>query len=148
MAPRGAAPSLKPSTWDSYRSNLIHHVLPRLGEIPLRDLGPTDLNRLYVELLDAGMVARACTAQPNLRRPSGWSTYCCSHLRGRRIWSLHSDSVHRDASDKTGAWPSVTAMPAPNILRSGAPRSRELLPLGMMPQGRSSRAKVTSALPR
>ena len=49
-------PSLKPSTWDSYRSNLIHHVLPRLGEIPLTEIGPTDLNRLYVELLDSGRV--------------------------------------------------------------------------------------------
>ncbi len=49
-------PSLKPSTWDSYRSNLTHHVLPRLGEIPLTEIGPTDLNRLYVELLDSGRV--------------------------------------------------------------------------------------------
>jgi len=49
-------PSLKPSTWDSYRSNLIHHVLPRLGEIPLTEIGPTDLTRLYVELLASGRV--------------------------------------------------------------------------------------------
>ncbi|MDQ3533669.1 MAG: site-specific integrase, partial [Actinomycetota bacterium] len=46
--------SIRPSTWESYRANLANHVLSRLGGAGLGDLGPTDLNRLYLELLSCG----------------------------------------------------------------------------------------------
>ena len=46
--------SIRPSTWESYRANLANHVLSRLGGVALGDLGPTDLNRLYLELLSSG----------------------------------------------------------------------------------------------
>jgi integrase len=46
--------SLKPSTWDSYRSNLINHVLPALGERPIGWISPMELNRFYAQLLADG----------------------------------------------------------------------------------------------
>ena len=48
--------ALRPSTWESYRCNLTHHVLPRLGDIALNRLAPLHLNRLYAELLASGRV--------------------------------------------------------------------------------------------
>ena len=45
---------VKPSTFESYRRNMMHHVLPTLGGRNLRDLGPGQLNALYAELLSSG----------------------------------------------------------------------------------------------
>ncbi len=45
---------LKPSTWDSYRRNMVLHVLPRLGAARLDEIGPRELNLLYGELLESG----------------------------------------------------------------------------------------------
>lgn len=45
---------LKPSTWDSYRRNLLLHVIPALGELTLEEIGPRDLNRFYGALLESG----------------------------------------------------------------------------------------------
>jgi integrase len=45
---------IKPSTFDSYRSNMETHVLPRLGSRPLQHLTAAMLNALYGELLARG----------------------------------------------------------------------------------------------
>jgi integrase len=45
---------VKPSTYDSYRSNMETHVLPALGSRPLQQLTPPMLNTLYAELLSRG----------------------------------------------------------------------------------------------
>ncbi len=45
---------LKPSTWDSYRRNMLLHVLPTLGSQPIADLTARELNALYGMLLEAG----------------------------------------------------------------------------------------------
>lgn len=45
---------LKPSTWHSYNRNLTLHVLPSLGNTPLRHLTPGRLNTLYAGLLETG----------------------------------------------------------------------------------------------
>ncbi len=45
---------VKPSTFDSYRRNLVLHVLPHLGGRQLRQLTPAMLNRIYAELLVNG----------------------------------------------------------------------------------------------
>jgi integrase len=41
----------KPSTIESYRRNLRVHILPRLGNRPLCDIKPAELDRLYADLL-------------------------------------------------------------------------------------------------
>ena len=46
--------TLRPSTWDSYRRNIEHHVLPELGRIPLRHVRAEHLERLYTKLLETG----------------------------------------------------------------------------------------------
>ena len=46
--------TIRHSTWDSYRSNVEAHIVPRLGAIPLRHLGPERLNAFYAELLEDG----------------------------------------------------------------------------------------------
>ena len=45
---------VKPSTYDAYRRNITHHVLPQLGSRLIRDIGPAQLNTRYAELLDSG----------------------------------------------------------------------------------------------
>jgi len=99
-------PSLKPSTWDSYRSNLIHHVLPRLGEIPLTEIGPTDLNRLYVELLASGRVDGT------------------GGLSQKTVHYIHT-IVHRTLRDAIRGDSSTATQPSSVIHRvSSTPRSR------------------------
>jgi len=45
---------VKPSTFDSYRSNMATHVLPALGRRPLQQLTAAMLNALYADLLARG----------------------------------------------------------------------------------------------
>ena len=47
-------PTVRPSTWDSYRRNIELHVLPELGRTPLRHVRPEHLERLYAKLLASG----------------------------------------------------------------------------------------------
>ena len=48
------ATRVKPSTFESYRRNMQHHVLPTLGGRRIRDIRPTLLNVLYADLLASG----------------------------------------------------------------------------------------------
>lgn len=48
------ATRVKPSTLDSYRSNMETHVLPALGIKPVQQLTAPMLNTLYAELLSRG----------------------------------------------------------------------------------------------
>ncbi|MEM7025145.1 MAG: site-specific integrase [Pseudomonadota bacterium] len=43
---------LEPSTWRSYEAKLRLHVLPHIGGLPLQELTPIHLNRLYAQLLE------------------------------------------------------------------------------------------------
>lgn len=45
---------LRPSTLSGYRSLLETHIIPRLGQKRLSELDPSDLNRLYADLLKDG----------------------------------------------------------------------------------------------
>jgi len=45
---------LRPSTYLSYRSNVLLHVVPYIGRIRLDKLQPADLDGLYVDLLRTG----------------------------------------------------------------------------------------------
>ena len=45
---------LRPSTFSSYRNNVITHVIPRIGSIPLQKLQPEDLDTFYAHLLREG----------------------------------------------------------------------------------------------
>jgi hypothetical protein len=46
--------NLRPSTWDGYARVLELHVIPRLGDIPLRRLRVEHLEALYADLLSTG----------------------------------------------------------------------------------------------
>ena len=45
---------IRPSTFSSYRNNVITHVVPRIGSIPLQKLQPEDLDTFYAQLLRDG----------------------------------------------------------------------------------------------
>ena len=51
--------SVRPTTWDKYRRDLELHVLPFIGGVPLSRLSPQHLQRLYGEMLEAGLSARS-----------------------------------------------------------------------------------------
>jgi integrase len=46
--------TVRPSTFNSYGAEVELHLIPKLGHVRLRDLGPEHLNRLYGELLRNG----------------------------------------------------------------------------------------------
>jgi integrase len=46
--------TVKPSTYASYRAEVELHLVPKLGHVRLRDLGPEHLNKAYGELLRDG----------------------------------------------------------------------------------------------
>jgi integrase len=52
--PSKAPPVIAESTFASYRQKITNHVVPGIGGIPLQQLSPVDLNRLYRELLEGG----------------------------------------------------------------------------------------------
>ena len=52
--PSRLPPALEQSTWHSYDQKIRLHVIPYIGSIPLQQLSPVDLNKLYRHLLDAG----------------------------------------------------------------------------------------------
>jgi integrase len=47
-------PSVRPSTWLSYRMNAGTHIVPALGHLPLQRLTPAQLTAFYRSLLDHG----------------------------------------------------------------------------------------------
>jgi integrase len=47
-------PSVRPSTWLSYRMNAETHIVPALGHLPLQRLTPAQLTAFYRSLLDHG----------------------------------------------------------------------------------------------
>jgi integrase len=51
-------PSLRASTWASYRNYVDAYVIPTIGDSRLRDLTPVRLNLLYGHLLEHGRVKR------------------------------------------------------------------------------------------
>jgi integrase len=50
----GIRRTVRASTWESYERNIRRHLVPRLGHLPLQQLGPEHLNRAYAELLEGG----------------------------------------------------------------------------------------------
>ncbi len=52
--PSRLPPALESSTWHSYEQKIRLQVIPHIGNIPLQQLSPVDLNKLYRHLLDAG----------------------------------------------------------------------------------------------
>ena len=52
--PSRLPPALEESTWHSYDQKIRLHVIPYIGNIPLQQLSPVDLNKLYRHLLETG----------------------------------------------------------------------------------------------
>lgn len=49
-----AKPRLRPTTWESYERNVRCHIKPAIGNIPLKQLQPNHLQKLYNSLLASG----------------------------------------------------------------------------------------------
>jgi len=49
-------PKIRPTTWDSYEMHIRVHIKPAIGVLPLRQLQPHHLQRLYNEKFAAGRV--------------------------------------------------------------------------------------------
>ncbi len=78
---------LRPSTFESYRCNIVNHVVPVIGAVQLQRLTPEHLDAFYADLLASGrqngtiggLASRRCgTSTPYSTRP--WRT---RHERGR-----------------------------------------------------------------
>ena len=64
-----AALKVRPSSHQTYRGYLDHHIKPYIGGIPLTKLSSLDLQRLYKRLLSDGRVDRA----ESKKQPKGLS---------------------------------------------------------------------------
>jgi integrase len=51
----GAEATVRPRTRDSYRQIVRTHLIPRLGRIAITKLGPQQVQRMYGDLLEAGL---------------------------------------------------------------------------------------------
>jgi integrase len=47
-------PTVRPTTWASYKGNVEQHLIPAIGSIPLQQLGAPRLNVFYAKLLENG----------------------------------------------------------------------------------------------
>jgi integrase len=54
----GRAPSLRASTFDSYRRSIDLHVIPALGHVRLQQLTAEHLDRFYADRLQAGLASK------------------------------------------------------------------------------------------
>jgi len=50
--------ALRPKTADSYKRTMQKHIVPQLGEIPMKDLKPIHVEKFYVRLVEAGVGVR------------------------------------------------------------------------------------------
>lgn len=46
--------SIAPTTWEGYRGNIERYIVPRIGEVLLRDLKPPKINLLYADVRKNG----------------------------------------------------------------------------------------------
>ena len=49
---------VRPSSHQTYRGYIDHHVAPNIGKIPLEKLSTMDLQKLYRKLMNKGRVER------------------------------------------------------------------------------------------
>jgi integrase len=49
--------TIRDSTFAGYEGHVRLHIVPRLGSLPLGDIGPAELNAFYAELLENGKVS-------------------------------------------------------------------------------------------
>ena len=106
---------VKPSTYDSYRSNMEIHVLPALGGRPLQQLTAPMLNTLYADLLSRG----------GERGPLAAKTVRYIHTI---VHKALADAVDAGilGAERRGACEAAAAEPEPGARRSSAGSRQEL----------------------
>jgi integrase len=55
---------VRATTYEGYSALVRHHALPRLGDVPLSELHPLQIQRLYAHLLEPGAGTRGRTLSP------------------------------------------------------------------------------------
>ena len=105
---------VKPSTFDSYQRNIHLHVLPTLGGRSLVEIGPSQLNTLYVDLLERGR-----------RNGSGGLSSKTVHYIHTMVHKALADAVdagHVSANAAARAKPPRPRSSAPTELRFWTPK--------------------------
>jgi integrase len=97
--------TVRPGTWNSYRTNLEKHVIPRVGHVSLQRLGAEHLNRLYSELLESGR----CDGRGGLSPRTVRYTHTILHraLRDAMRWGRLSRNVADLADAPRGRAPEM-----------------------------------------
>lgn len=60
--------TVRATTHASYSSHVSRHIVPRIGSLPLRVVGPDVLNRLYADLLSGGRASGRGLSSTTVRR--------------------------------------------------------------------------------
>jgi integrase len=101
--------TLRPSTWQSYKTNVDAYIVPALGGVPLQDLSTARLDAFYADLLAHGRRARPGGLSPRtvrfthqilrgalkdavrdhvlLRNPCEYATLPRGHGAEMKVWS-------------------------------------------------------------
>ena len=61
-----AKPNIRPTTADSYHRGIESHVIPRIGEIKLKELTSRDIQKLYKDLQENGRLRKSKKQQSGL----------------------------------------------------------------------------------
>lgn len=101
---------LAESTWESYRRNIVHHVIPHIGGLRLQGLDGNRLNRMYATLLATGRVRGQQSKGLKARTVRYIHTIVRAALKDAVKWQL----VQSNAADRATP-PSARLAKAPEM---------------------------------
>lgn len=88
--------NLKPSTQHSYQEVITHHVAPYIGHLPLTELSPEHLRRLYADLLERG---RKSKQNPGTALSPRRVRYVHSILHAALAQAVREEKLLRNVAD-------------------------------------------------
>ena len=100
-----AQPNVRETTARYYKGYIDHHVLPRLGDIPLNKLTSLDIQQFYKDLLENGRIREDTKAKKTgaQQHDCAWhpchAEICVETCRARTTDSLQSGRVLYPAQD-------------------------------------------------
>jgi integrase len=113
-------PTVRPSTFDSYRRNVSLHVIPRIGAVRLAKMDAGVLNGLYAQLLTSGRL-------PSSRSGQGYSPAVADRARTLRQRGVTLEATARTLREELPEAAHITKDTLASLLRrSGSRRNGDV----------------------
>ena len=108
-------PTVRPSTFDSYRRNISLHVIPRIGSVRLTKVDAGVLNGLYAQLLASGRL-------PSSRAGQGYSAAVLDRARTLRQQGVTLEETARMLREELPEADHITKDTLASLLRRSSSR--------------------------